>query len=94
MVDNKEETFKELKDRLAKSGEWDKIMRILIQRLNERGFLDSMRDQAKEKARAMEKLNFAELMSEMLPLATANVSPEVKNEVMSLLQGFFQREIQ
>jgi hypothetical protein len=61
----------------------------------------------------MEKLDFAELMGEMLPQAMgecfvsfsfsqfaahnhieANVPLEIKHEVTSLLQGFFQREIQ
>jgi len=94
MAENKEETFKELERRLGTSGEWDRIMRVLLHRLNERGWLDNMRDQSKEKARSMEPLNFEQLMSDMLPNAIATVPQEVKQEVTSMLMVFFQRELQ
>jgi len=94
MADNKEETFIQLRERLHKSGEWDKIMRLLVQQLNERGWVDIMRDQSKERARTMAPLNFAELMTEMHPQALESIPPEIKKEIMTSLTAFFKRELQ
>lgn len=90
---NSDQAFTELHSRLFESGEWDRIMGILMKRLREKGWLDAVQGKSKEAARSLQSLTFANLMNTVEPEARDSVPDDVKREITSLLSEFLARNV-
>ncbi|KZT37880.1 hypothetical protein SISSUDRAFT_1047838 [Sistotremastrum suecicum HHB10207 ss-3] len=87
-------TFIEIHKRFTEKGEWDKIITSLLERLNETGWVDSLRDKSKESARSMETLRFEKLMETLNPHAQGSVPEGVRAEFVEQIRKFLESQIQ
>jgi len=86
--------YPQIRKRLIESGEWDRIISTLKERLSENGWLDKVRDQSKETARAMNPLSFEKLLEDIDPQARSTVPPAIQKEITILIRAFVDKQLQ
>ncbi|WVN88799.1 transcription and mRNA export factor SUS1 [Cryptococcus depauperatus CBS 7841] len=88
-----EATINAIRQRLLETGDWDRIRKLLQAHLEESGWVDDLKDLAKEKARSQETPNLQALVSEICKTAAGMVNENVKNDVMLEIEGVLDREV-
>ncbi|KIJ37567.1 hypothetical protein M422DRAFT_177887 [Sphaerobolus stellatus SS14] len=86
--------YKEVHRRLVQSGEWDRIVTLLSQKLNENGWVDDMRIRGKEAARNMDSPKFQKLLEQIEPHAQSSVPLAIRQEIMVIIKQFLEKEFQ
>ncbi|KAK7018592.1 transcription and mRNA export factor SUS1 [Favolaschia claudopus] len=84
----------QLTQRLLESGEWDRIKFVLAAKLNDSGWTDDMRNRSKERARTIEPLSFNALLEEMLPPAQTSIPLAIRRDVIALIRGYIDQQIE
>ncbi|BEI80614.1 hypothetical protein CcaverHIS002_0111430 [Cutaneotrichosporon cavernicola] len=88
------ETLDAVRKRLIETGDWDRIARLLRQRLEESGFDDDLKDLAKEKARKAGAPSLAQLVTEVTPEAERLVKADLREALVSELEAVIEREVE
>ncbi|KAF8530128.1 transcription factor e(y)2-domain-containing protein [Hysterangium stoloniferum] len=86
--------YREVHRRLVQTGEWDRILGVLAQKLNETGWMDDMRHRGKEAARNLESPKFRTILEQVEPQAQSSIPLPVKQEVMVLITQFLEKEFE
>ncbi|KAI0919776.1 hypothetical protein AcW1_003059 [Taiwanofungus camphoratus] len=86
--------YAQLKRRIVEYGEWDRLSSLLVEKLNESGWLDDFRHRSKEMARNMDTPNFEVLVSELGPQAETSVSPTIKQEMSTRIRQYLEKHIE
>ncbi|KAL4072007.1 transcription factor e(y)2-domain-containing protein [Scleroderma yunnanense] len=86
--------YEQVHRRMVESGEWDRILRVLSNRLSEQGWSGSVHDRAKERARTMDPPFFQTILEEVSRYAQATVPPAVKDEVTKKIREFVQAQFE
>ncbi|WVQ79424.1 hypothetical protein IAT38_001522 [Cryptococcus sp. DSM 104549] len=76
-----EATANAIRQKMMETGDWERIQNLLRARLEESGWVDDLKNQAKEQARAQETPNLEELMKSLSESAASSVSPELKRDL-------------
>ncbi|KAL0948171.1 hypothetical protein HGRIS_010783 [Hohenbuehelia grisea] len=84
--------YAQLTKQLIQSGEWDRIRSVLAAKLNENGWVDDVRDQSKERARAMEPLSFRELFEETKPTASSSIPQPIRREIIAMIKQQLEKQ--
>ncbi|CAK9784253.1 hypothetical protein CC85DRAFT_324891 [Cutaneotrichosporon oleaginosum] len=88
------ETLDAVRKRLLETGDWERIARLLRQRLEESGFDDDLKDLAKEKARKAGAPSLAQLVAEVTPEAERLVKADLREALVSELEAVIEREVE
>lgn len=86
--------YQEVHRRFVLTGEWDRIIAVLSQKLNESGWTDEIRHRGKEAARNSEPPKFNVIFDQVEAHGSASVPPAIKQEVTNLITRFLEKEFQ
>ncbi|KIR54479.1 protein SUS1 [Cryptococcus gattii Ru294] len=95
-VDNTvdEATINAIRQRLLETGDWERIQKLLRAHLEESGWVDDLKDLAKEKARAQDVPNLENLVKQISESAAGMVSANVKRDVILEIESVLDREVE
>ncbi|SCV68867.1 BQ2448_988 [Microbotryum intermedium] len=82
-----------LRDRLVKSGEYDRLLILLKQRLNRSGWQDQVRGIAREQARR-ENVKLLSLVDQVEPIALDLIPSNVKQEMEKSMAEFVKKNVE
>ncbi|TFY73948.1 hypothetical protein EWM64_g10064 [Hericium alpestre] len=86
--------YSKVQKRLVESGEWDRICLLLSYKLNNAGWVDDVRNQSKEHARAMEPLSLRQLIEHVGPRARAAIPESVRADIMTAIRKFLDEQFE
>ncbi|KII84716.1 hypothetical protein PLICRDRAFT_57244 [Plicaturopsis crispa FD-325 SS-3] len=86
--------YEQIQRRLVESGDWDRIQRLLAQKLNESGWTDDLRHQSKEKARASPPPTAHNLLEQLSPQARTTMPLAVRQEVMAIIRQHIEQQFE
>ncbi|KAF8521133.1 transcription factor e(y)2-domain-containing protein [Gautieria morchelliformis] len=93
-VEGEQGMYREVHGRLVQTGEWDRILALLAQKLNESGWIDDLRHKGKETARGLEPLKFRTLLEQVEPHAHASIPLAIKQEILNLITQFLENQFE
>ncbi|KAI0065185.1 hypothetical protein BV25DRAFT_1898289 [Artomyces pyxidatus] len=87
--------FGQLQRRLVESGEWDRICLLLQYKLNDQGWLDTLRGQSRENARTMDILSIRALLTSIsdVQVTPAPVPDAVRTEVTNIIRQALEKQL-
>ncbi|WWC87247.1 transcription and mRNA export factor SUS1 [Kwoniella dendrophila CBS 6074] len=88
-----EATMNAIRQRLMETGDWDRIQKLLRVQLEENGWVDDLKDLAKEKARTQETPNLENLIKEISETARGMINPNTKRDVVQEIEAVLDREV-
>ncbi|WRT65094.1 transcription and mRNA export factor SUS1 [Kwoniella shivajii] len=88
-----EATLNSIRQRLMETGDWDRIQKSLRNQLEENGWVDDLKDLAKEKARAQETPNLEGLIKEISETARGMISDNTRRDVVQEIEAVLDREV-
>ncbi|KAK6904086.1 transcription and mRNA export factor SUS1 [Kwoniella mangroviensis CBS 8507] len=88
-----EATLNAIRQRLMETGDWDRIQKLLRNQLEENGWVDDLKDLAKERARAQETPNLENLIKEISETARGMISENTKRDVAQEIEAVLDREV-
>ncbi|WWD00223.1 transcription and mRNA export factor SUS1 [Kwoniella sp. B9012] len=88
-----ESTLDAIRQRLMETGDWDRIQKLLRNQLEENGWVDDLKDLAKERARAQETPNLENLIKEISETARGMISENTKRDVAQEIEAVLDREV-
>ncbi|WWC59127.1 transcription and mRNA export factor SUS1 [Kwoniella dejecticola CBS 10117] len=88
-----EATLNAIRQRLMETGDWDRIQKLLREQLEENGWVDDLKDLAKEKARAQETPNLENLIKEISETARGMISESTRRDVAQEIEAVLDREV-
>eukprot|EP01137_Pigoraptor_chileana_P021712 Opistho-2@85752 len=79
-----------LNQKLAESGERERLKELLHQRLTESGWRDELKAYCKEvvKSKGLERVTVEDLIAEVTPRARATVPDEIKAELLARIKEY------
>ncbi|TNY20601.1 transcription factor e(y)2-domain-containing protein [Rhodotorula diobovata] len=83
-----------LRARLVQSGEYSRIMDALRAKLDAARWEDSVRDAAREKARAQDPPSLQALVAELEPQALGMIPAEARAEVEAMVRAFVEKSVE
>ncbi|CED83947.1 enhance of yellow 2 like protein [Phaffia rhodozyma] len=92
--DDQDDIAQAIKKRMIESGEWNRILRTLKIRLEDSGWEDKVRADAREQARSMETLNLEALLQSITPTASSSVPKDVKSDVENMIRQFLDENVE
>ncbi|WVQ68900.1 transcription and mRNA export factor SUS1 [Kwoniella botswanensis] len=88
-----ESTLDAIRQRLMETGHWDRIQKLLRNQLEENGWVDDLKDLAKERARAQETPNLENLIKEISETARGMISENTRRDVAQEIEAVLDREV-
>ncbi|ODN75276.1 transcription and mRNA export factor SUS1 [Cryptococcus amylolentus CBS 6039] len=88
-----EATLNAIRQRLMETGDWERIQKLLRAHLEESGWVDDLKDLAKERARAQEMPNLEALVKEISENAAGMVNESVRRDVTVEIESVLDREV-
>ncbi|WWC67610.1 transcription and mRNA export factor SUS1 [Kwoniella pini CBS 10737] len=88
-----EATLNAIRQRLMETGDWDRIQKLLREQLEENGWVDDLKDLAKEKARAQETPNLGNLIKEISETARGMINESTRRDVAQEIEAVLDREV-
>ncbi|WWD08030.1 transcription and mRNA export factor SUS1 [Kwoniella europaea PYCC6329] len=88
-----EATLDAIRQRLMETGDWDRIQRLLRNQLEENGWVDDLKDLAKERARSQETPNLENLIKEISETARGMISENTRRDVAQEIEAVLDREV-
>lgn len=81
--------------KLVESGERDRLIAVLKQKLEESGWKKNLKDYCQKivKERGVDNTNIDDLVEQVSPVAKSHVPKEVKEELVSQIRIFLTREL-
>jgi len=79
-------------DKLAETGEKDRLKEMLREKLVECGWRDELKEYCKEviRSKGLEKITVDELVEEITPRGRATVPDNIKTELLQRIRRFLQ----
>ncbi|WVW78820.1 transcription and mRNA export factor SUS1 [Kwoniella bestiolae CBS 10118] len=88
-----EATLNAIRQRLMETGDWDRIQKLLQNQLEENGWVDDLKDLAKERARAQETPNLENLIKEISESARGMINENTRRDVAQEIEAVLDREV-
>ncbi|TFY54654.1 hypothetical protein EVJ58_g8734 [Rhodofomes roseus] len=92
--DGRNDLYPQLLRRMTGHGDYDRLLWVLTQKLNESGWLDDFRDKSKEMARNADSISAETMMTELRPQAEATIPPKVQQEIMTMIRQYLEKQVE
>jgi len=96
-MSNAEALYGQVLRRMLETGEWNNVQTALVNRLNEAGWVDDLKHQARSHSEDTSEsglVRFQTLLKDLTGHAQSSVPLSVKQEISAMIRAFLEKQLE